>query len=274
MTRRPGAASLLLFLMLAAPAAARGADEAPPPAPEPFALVDTGHGLTLHKEMYFLPYSYSEDYDGAEAEVIFQLSAKHDLFGTRFYFAYTQISFWQAYNTKASSPFRDTNYNPEIFYRFPERSLGGGAVGADAGFEHESNGQRVPLSRSWNLLYVAPFWHGDSWLAYVKLRWRVPESAKESPDDAEGDDNPDITDYLGYSDIHFEYRLPHRHLLHFTMRGYLGTDKGNVSLNYSIPMTGEDDAFFLLRLFSGYGESLLDYDRYINRVGVGFMFNR
>ena len=262
---------LALLLVHATPVGCIAAEQS---EAEPFARIDTGHGLTLHKEMYFLPYSYSEDYDGAETEIIFQLSAKHDLFGSRFYFAYTQISFWQAYNTKASSPFRDTNYNPEIFYRFPENRVGGGLLGADAGFEHESNGQRVPLSRSWNLVYLAPFWHGDDWLVYVKLRWRVPESAKESPDDPIGDDNPDITDYLGYSDIHLEYRLPRRHLLHFAMRGYIGTTKGNVSLSYSIPMTDEDDTRFVLRLFSGYGESLLDYDRYINRVGVGFTFNR
>jgi len=261
----------LLLILAWRPATA---DDGTAPAAAPFPLVAAGHGLTLHKEMYALPYSYSPDYDGAETEVIFQLSAKHDLFGTPFYVAYTQISFWQAYNTAASSPFRDTNYNPEIFYRLRERPLAGGSFGADAGFEHESNGQRVPLSRSWNLLYLAPSWHDEAWLVYVKLRWRVPEDDKETPDSAEGDDNPDITDYLGYSDIHLEYRLPRGHLAHFTMRGYIGTGKGNVSLNYSIPMAGEEDAFFVLRLFSGYGESLLDYDRYVNRVGIGIMFNR
>jgi phospholipase A1 len=207
-------------------------------------------------------------------KLFFQLSAKHNFFGTRLYFAYTQISFWQAYNTKESSPFRDTNYNPEIFYRFKERPLDRGWLGADAGFEHESNGQRVPLSRSWNLLYLAPFYHRDNWLAYAKLRYRLPEDPKETPDSAEGDDNPDITDYLGYSDIHFYYLLPHGHLLHLLVRGYLGTSKGNVSLNYSIPMTGDKDAFLVARLFSGYGESMLDYNRSINRIGIGLMFNR
>jgi len=244
------------------------------PSPRPFSLIDTSGGLSLHKEMYALPFTYANAYHGKQTEVIFQLSAKHDILGTRFYLAYTQKSFWQAYDANSSAPFRDTNFNPEVFYRFKEFPWGKGSLGGDAGFEHESNGQRVPLSRSWNLLYLAPFYHGDRWLAYVKLRYRIPEDAKETPDSALGDDNPDITDYLGYSDVQLYYRLPHGHLAHVEVRGWVGTDKGNVSLDYSVPMTGENDTWFVLRLFTGWGESLLDYKLRINRVGVGFMFHR
>ena len=239
-----------------------------------FALIDHGVGLSPHKEMYALPYTYSSRYHEKETEVEFQISAKHDLFGTRFYFAYTQISFWQAYDTKASSPFRDTNYNPEFFYRWREYDVGSLHVGGDLGFEHQSNGQRVPLSRSWNLLYAAPWFRGERWLAYMKARYRIPEDPKAFPGAAEGDDNPDITDYLGYSDIHVFYMVPKQVLLHLTVRGYIGTDKGNVSLNTSIPMTGDEDAFIVLRLFSGYGESMIDYNKSINRVGIGIMFTR
>ncbi|MBE0567162.1 MAG: phospholipase A [Krumholzibacteria bacterium] len=260
---------LLLLLCAAAPAIAD--DDADPAA---FTLIDAGRGLTMHKEIYALPFTHANRYSGAGTEAVFQLSAKHDLFATRFYFAYTQISFWQAYDTGGSSPFRDTNYNPEIFYRHPESRLGPGLAGFDAGAEHESNGQRLPLSRSWNLLYVAPHCHGERWLVYLKLRYRVPEDDKTSPDDPLGDDNPDITDYLGYSDLHLYYALPRGHLLHFLMRGYLGTTKGNVSLNWSFPVPGDMDAYLVARFFSGYGESLLDYDKSINRIGVGVMFNR
>ncbi|HOX27091.1 MAG TPA: phospholipase A [Candidatus Krumholzibacteria bacterium] len=266
-------ASPVLLALLVFGASSRSSG-APPPEPFAFPLVDHGRGLRLHKEMYLLPYTYANLYHGAATEVAFQLSARHDLFGTPLYFAYTQISFWQAYNADASSPFRETDYNPEIFYRHRESRVGPGFLGVDAGAEHESNGQRVPLSRSWNLLYVAPFYHGDNWLAYLKLRYRLPEDEKETPEDPLGDDNPDITDYLGYSDIHLYYALPRGHLLHFLMRGYIGTDKGNVSLNYSFPIPGNADSFLVVRLFSGYGECLADYNRSIDRIGVGIMFNR
>lgn len=259
----------ILLLVLCAPLATAFADES-----VTFSLIDTSRGLTMHKELYALPFTHANRYHGAETEAVFQLSAKHDIFGSRFFFAYTQISFWQAYDTGGSSPFRDTNYNPEIFYRHPESRLGAGLAGFAAGAEHESNGQRLPLSRSWNLLYLAPHYHGEHWLVYLKLRYRIPENDKTSPDDPLGDDNPDITDYLGHSDLHLYYALPRGHLLHFLMRGYLGTSRGNVSLNWSFPVPGNMDAYLVARFFSGYGESLMDYDRSINRIGIGFMFDR
>lgn len=261
----------MLFLLLL-PAIA-SAQDSPSPAHE-FSLIQTGRGLTVHKEMGLLPFTYAEEYNGAQTEVIFTISAKHDLFGSRFYLAYSQISFWQAYDGGNSAPFRDTNYNPELFYRFKEQPWGSGFFAADAGFEHESNGQRMPLSRSWNLLYLAPFYRADNWMTYVKVRYRIPEEDKETPLSPEGDDNPDITDFLGYSDIHFYWALPKGHLAHFLMRGYIGTDKGNLSLEYSIPVPRSDSGYLWLHLFNGYGESMLDYNQHITRIGAGILFNR
>jgi phospholipase A1 len=225
--------------------------------------------------MYILPASWSDVYKGRQTEVVYQLSAKHEIFGSRFFLAYSQISYWQAYDKGNSSPFRDTNYNPEVLYRFRETPWRGGHVGADAGFEHESNGQRVPRSRSWNLLYFAPWYRTGDWLIYLKARYRIPEEAKETPDSAVGDDNPTITDYLGYSDIHILRLFPGGHQLRFLMRGYLGTDRGLLVLTYSLPLSHSGgDAWACVRVSSGYGESLMDYDRSVTRIGAGIMFNR
>lgn len=264
--------SLLLFPMLMAePTAELPAATDPPPQ---FQIVQTGPGLTLHKEMFMLPVTYSNEYNGRQSEAVFQLSAKQRLFDTRFYFGYTQISFWQAYDIEGSAPFRDTNYNPEIFYRMQSLPRWGGQVGADAGFEHESNGQRVPLSRSWNLLYLAPSYQRGRVLLYLKLRYRLPEETKQFPEAAEGDDNPDITDYLGYSDAHLYLRVARRHAMHVAVRGLVGSGKGNVSLTYSCTLPRATDSFLVLRLFHGYGESLMDYRKSLSRVGVGLMFAR
>ncbi len=263
--------SLLLLpsLALLAPPACRAGDGA-----GDFALVRTDPGLSLHKEMFMLPFTYSDEYHGRHTEAVFQLSAKHRLFGSRFYAAYTQISFWQAYDYRNSSPFRDTNYNPEIFYRFERSGTRPGRLGADAGLEHESNGQLLPLSRSWNLLYVAPWYERGDLLLYAKLRYRVPEKGKTSPADPEGDDNPDITDYLGHSDLHAFWRFAGAHQLHLALRGVIGSGKGNVSLAYSCPMPRGEGSFLFLRLSHGYGESLMDYRHSISRVGVGVAFTR
>lgn len=134
------AALAVLAFVPAARAIAPGAD---------FQMIHAGGGLTLHKEMFMLPYTYSDVYNSRRTDAVFQISAKLRLFDTRFYFAYTQISFWQAYDYRNSAPTRDTNYNPEVFYRFAPLDYQGGRLGADAGFEHESNGQVVPLSRIW-----------------------------------------------------------------------------------------------------------------------------
>ena len=188
-----------------------------------FQMIHAGSGLSLHKEMFMLPLTLSNEYNDSQTEAVFQLSAKHRLFDTRFYFAYTQMSFWQAYDHHHSAPFRETNYNPELFYRTKRHPFQSGFVGVDIGFEHESNGQIPPVSRSWNLLYVSPHYLKDNLLVYLKLRYRIPESDKEYPNAAVGDDNPDITSYLGHNDLHIYYRFWTDHAMHLTVRGSIRT---------------------------------------------------
>lgn len=239
-----------------------------------FQMVRTAPGLSLHKEMFMLPVTFSDEYDGAKTEAVFQISAKHQIFNTSIYFAYTQISFWQAYDNKNSAPFRETNYNPEIFYRTKSFDFHGGQVGADLGFEHESNGQKPPISRSWNLLYACPYYSRSNLLLYLKFRYRIPEDEKESPEDAVGDDNPDITDYLGYNDVNIFYRCYKQHVVHLMLRGNLNTGKGGIVLNYSVPLPRTEMSYINVRISHGYGESLVDYNRSLTRVGFGVMFSR
>jgi phospholipase A1 len=244
-------------------------------APEAaYQVVQEGPGLTLHDEMFILPYTHADRYHGKQAEVVFQLSAKQAVAGSRLYFGYTQVSYWQAYNVEESAPFRDTDYNPELFYRTPRRAWRGGQVGADLGFEHESNGQRDLLSRSWNQFYAAPHYQNGGLLARLKLRWRVPEEAKAEPGAAKGDDNPDINDYLGHADLHLYYRWDSGHQVHLLARGNPATGRGFVSLNLSRPLPHEQAAWLVVTVSHGYGESLLDYDRLVSRAGIGFMLAR
>jgi phospholipase A1 len=243
------------------------------PAADDFLIIHSGPGLSLHKEMFMLPVTVSDKYDGAQTEAVFQISAKHRLFDTRFYFAYTQVSFWQAYDHDNSAPFRETNYNPELFYRFKPFALGPAAVGVSAGFEHESNGQRPPISRSWNLIYLAAYYHRGNLLFYLKHRYRIPEDKKAYPVAAVGDDNPDITDYLGYDDFHCYFRFWSDHYLHLMIRGNVSTGRGGVVLTYSMRVPGSKRSSFCIRISHGYGESMVDYRESLSRVGFGVMFN-
>lgn len=267
-------AALVLLGVLAIAGPSRAGAELPTQKAEEFQIVHEGQGFTLHDEMFVLPYTHADRYHGRQAEVVFQLSFKQALAGSRIYFGYTQLSFWQAYDVQDSSPFRGTDYNPEIFYRLARRAWRGGLVGADAGIEHESNGQRDELSRSWNQVYVAPSYQRDRLLLRAKLRWRIPEPAKETPESNRGDDNPAIVDFLGYADLHAYYRWPSSHQIHLMVRGNPGTGRGFASLNLSHRLPNEQNAWMVFTISHGYGECLLEYDRKVSRVGIGFMLAR
>ena len=228
-----------------------------------FSIIHNGAGLSLHKEMFIMPVSWSDKFHGDKTEMVFHLSAKYSIYKT-IYAGYTQKSFWQAYNNKESAPFRETNYNPEMFYRLPSNTFLG-PLGIDFGFEHESNGRSQPISRSWNRLYLSPFLPLGCGLTYLKFWYRLPED--------KGDDNPDILNFLGYGELNYDHQFFDTHRLHLMARGNVKTRKGCVSINYSLPLFSPS-AFFLIRFWNGYGESLIDYNNSIMRVGCGIMFAR
>jgi phospholipase A1 len=269
---------LLFFLSLFAASLAMNnafAEETPPTKPilkrpsadtEVLSLIQSANGLSVHKEMYLLPVTTSNRYYGAQTEMEFQLSVKERILSSNFYFGYTQKSFWQAYDFANSSPFRETNYNPEIFYRTGGTNVNFGQWKMDVGFEHESNGQSGAISRSWNRVYIAPYLPRHDSLWYLKLWYRIPV-------DLGVDDNPDILDYMGYGELHFKKRFGHGQLIHAMLRGNTTTGYGAISINYSIPGPS-DNYFYLIRLFSGYGESLIDYNHEVNRIGFGIILAR
>lgn len=228
-----------------------------------------------HKPMYILPYSYSPDYDGRQTEVLFTVSAKLRPLGPPLYFAYSQRSYWQLYDSKRSRPFRETIYNPEIFYRWlvPVTKDGDFTWGLDGGYEHESNGQDLPESRSWDRLYVAPFFERGGTALQLKLWYRVPEKTKKDENDASGDDNPDIDDYMGYGELHFYRRFNTDERLHVMTRLHPGTGNGAIQVEYSWRI-GDGDLFWNAYVFHGYGESLTDYNNSVTRVGIGFALAR
>jgi phospholipase A1 len=239
----------------------------------PIDLLDQRTGLTFHRPMYVLPATWSEELHGKETEMIFQLSAKVRLFRSQLYLGYTQQSYWQAYNNDVSSPFRETNHHPELFYRILPGNLWLKEWGLDLGIEHASNGRSAPESRSWNRLYAAPFLQTRSGLSYIKLWYRIPESDKTTPLDSDGDDNPDITDYYGYGELHYRLLLKREHVVHAMLRGNMSTGKGALQLDYTYP-TGSRNLYALVYIWTGYGESLIDYNRSVTRVGIGVAFNR
>ncbi|UUZ62244.1 phospholipase A [Polaromonas sp. P1-6] len=73
------------------------------------------------------------------------------------WFGYTQQSYWQIFTAPISRPFRNTDHEPELIYIYPHQiPLAGGWNYrlSGLGLVHQSNGQSLPLSRSWNRVYL------------------------------------------------------------------------------------------------------------------------
>jgi phospholipase A1 len=209
------------------------------------------------------------DFDAVEAK--FQLSFKGRLLTTDdrrwgLWFAYTQQSQWQLYSEDISRPFRETNYMPELFGSFrPGVQLGAFDFNLlNFGFTHQSNGRADPISRSWDRLFVEGGFERDNIALIVRAWTRI------KPGDYE-DDNPDILDYMGYGQVTALYRRGENT---FTLmgRGNVATGKGAAQFSWtSRPLLGPLRAHF--QLFSGYGESMIDYDWNQTTVGLGVTLN-
>ncbi len=179
--------------------------------------------------------------------------------------SYTQRSWWQLSNHEQSSPFRETNYEPQIFLGWAtDYSFAGWTLrDIEMGFNHQSNGRSEPTSRSWNRIYARLMAQNGNFLAEVKPWYRIKESETS-------DDNPDITKYMGY------YRLKLGYLMGesiFSVEGTYNwnTGYGGAQLGWSYPIT--QHVRFYTQLYSGYGESLIDYDHRQTRIGVGVTLN-
>jgi phospholipase A1 len=272
------AASVLLFLACAS-ARAQAVDDGAGGGfgdkvdPDAFAILSEARGLNTHRPMYLYPATYADEFHGAETEMVFQLSGKWRVFGSNFYLAYTQKSFWQWINNEKSSPFRETNYAPEVFYRWELDKKRFNYWSLDLGVEHESNGRSFPDSRSWNRVYVAPFQAKGRGLAYLKFWYRLPEGSPSTATNQDGDDNPDITDYMGHGELSYSRQLGNRQLLTLMVRGRMATGHGAAQLTWSMP-SDESWVFWGASVFHGYGESLSFYDYKITRVMVGVMLAR
>jgi phospholipase A1 len=177
--------------------------------------------------------------------------------------AYTQQSQWQVYNNDASRPFRETNYMPELFVSYrPDVELGGGFRWGllNAGYVHQSNGRTDILSRSWDRLFAEVGVERENLALSARLWYRIPESESE-------DDNPDITDYYGIGEIGALYRW-RGHSFSGVFRGNVRTGKGSVQVGwFSPPLLGPLRGY--VQVFSGYGESMIDYNWKQTTIGAG-----
>lgn len=244
--------------------------------------------ITPHKQNYILPFTYmhhpnndpyedlgdeSLKHQEAKMQVSFKVPlTEHNLLvdGDSLHFGFTALSFWQVYNRELSAPFRETNYQPEVFYSLPlplQRT--DHAAMLRLGFEHQSNGQTQVLSRSWNRIYAQLYYARNNYLIAFRPWYRIPENPKDDPDDASGDDNPDIDDYMGYFELTGVVQHADVEFSALLRNNLRGDNRGAIELGVSFPLFNRLRGY--LQYFNGYGESLIDYDHRSQRVGLGIL---
>ena len=185
------------------------------------------------------------------------------------WFAYTQQSTWQLFNSELSRPFRSTDHEPEMMYVYPTdlklpggwrwRYLGLGVV-------HQSNGQTLPLSRSWNRTYLMTGVELDDRFQIAARFW---DRWKEN---ADKDDNPDIADYIGRAEFIGRWNYDRDNTFSATLRNNLRSDgHGSLRLEWlkaiGDPVTS--NLRFHTQLFHGYGDTLVDYNRKRTVLSIG-----
>lgn len=178
--------------------------------------------------------------------------------------AYTQSSRWQVYSADISRPFRETNYEPEIMFlwKTQQKWLGFDVRYASLGLSHQSNGRANPLSRSWNRAIGQLGLERDD-LALTLRAW------KRLPEQTSADDNSDIQKYLGSGEVEISKKFGQHFFVARLHRPISpgGDAKGSLRIEYAFPISGRLRGH--AQYFTGYGESLIDYNHKANYLGLG-----
>ncbi|HEY3433665.1 MAG TPA: phospholipase A [Rhodocyclaceae bacterium] len=216
---------------------------------------------------------YKGDYRKSEAKIQISLRTKvvDDLVlpGAALWVAYTQQSVMQIWDKADSSPFRNSDYQPEAIYVVPI-SAKMGALPMDwslrmaqLGVAHQSNGQSDPLSRSWNRIYLGLGLEHNSTRLQIRINQRINIRGS--------DDNPDLTDYLGRVEIKAGWMVQSSSLGLHWRTNLTSTQRGSLRADWSHPVFKDKPAGlqWYAQLFSGYGETLLDYNHRQTSLGFG-----
>ena len=217
-------------------------------------------------------------------EIKFQLSLKLPLWRGAFwtkgslFFAHTQTMFFQQFNFRYSSPVRDTDFKPSLFYSYPTnwKIFGGTLKELRVGAFHYSNGiggddcvresfeDPIPQgcrSRSAaNRIIFEGIWEAKGFGVHLSA-WPYIDERR---------DNIDLDKYMGYANL----RLYHRHKRHFTELHFspIISDyrqyHASVRLGYAYAFNQFVSLY--VQYFYGYGDNLYEYNRISHRLGIGF----
>ncbi len=245
--------------------------------------VNKPFSIVPYQPTYLLPFYYTSKAssfdkfeksilkDSSEISVKFQISLKSPIlrpnlnYDNTFVVGYTQQSYWQAYT---DSPFLKTNdFQPELFWENSLKlnlPLEWYLQTVTPGVVHHSNGRGSALERSWNRIYVEAQFLNENWLIRVKPWLILPESSISF--------NPDIEDYLGNGSLLLSHKFEN-HLFAINTYAHIFKAPYRVSgyFTWSFPISNDVNGYVFL--FSGYGQSLLEYNHRTHGLGLGIVFH-
>ncbi|MDD1793404.1 phospholipase A [Enterovibrio sp. ZSDZ42] len=239
-------------------------------------LAPYGHAIennfSGHRDNYLLPYYKESNVNQArfaplnpnntrakDTFVQFQFSVKYQIFEFDqhgLYMAYTQRSNWEAYDSSAY--FRDSSYNPELFYRL-NVEMWQWSLGA----EHESNGAGGNNEVSWNRAYgeVKRNWE---W-GYLRFKpWLRVGSVSY---------NPTISDYLGFGEVELGWHPTDSQEVKVLIGNLFADDIDRTlyRLSWNFPIYQGLRGY--LKAETGYGLTVSNYNFDDSAYGLGFAFN-
>lgn len=231
--------------------------------------------LYSYKTNYILPatYDFNNKNDRKNFETNFQISFLKPILYNFFNlneeisFAYTQKSYWQ---TSANSmPFRENNYIPELFINIPFE--GKFLKNYKFSIIHQSNGEDGDKSVSWNRLYLQGFYKINNLFISPKIWYVFNEDSSNN--------DTKITDFLGYGDLSISYKYG-ENVFKSTFKNNLKFKKNKASLlfEWTFPfpnsITNYDNIYGIVYGYTGYGESLFDYNKRNDKIGIGIALTR
>ena len=218
----------------------------------------------MHKDNYFITgIPTNKAIDSQTADAKFQISIRQRLFNTIMPFntqlmlIYTQKSFWDIY--EESFPFADNNYNPGLLLTKPIISKNSYKGVMLFSIEHESNGKGGLENRSWNYITLSGIYFFNIYFHAQTKVWYGWA----------GKDNADLLDYRGYGLFALNFRSQNERIATSLILNPIKNFSINTQLEISYKIDKRANQYLFLQWYNGYGEGLLDYNKYVSMVRAG-----
>ena len=223
----------------------------------------------LYKDNYFtIGTSIGSKPSRTNSDVKFQISISQRLtksvlpWHSYLYLFYSQKAMRNVF--EESLPFHDLNFNPGIGWSKLIISKGRLVGKVSLILEHESNGRDGEASRSWNKISLSGAAFIDPNIM-VHAKYWIPI--------IDGQGNKDILKYSGIYQAGIQGITNNkRWVFDLTFVKRKGWNlNGNIIANVGFRLFPNANQFLMLHYYNGYGENLLDYNKFHSRLRIGLL---